>query len=403
MTLGVKDRNLTKTSLKSAVVLRTDDYLFMQYLVDGKLWFMDIETAMSEEASFVGNVYKGKVKNTTVNGMTFVDVGIGEDVMIGGTDFSDGEHVLLQIVADKHDGKAMKGSLKIELSSSLVFLEASAKKKAVKNPYHLIKYSKELSEERVKELKKFEKDALNLIGAIDEIRGIVWRTNAENKGNDHVLKDFSETLSKWNNLRKTFATKIGVGLLMKANGRAENFVNNYLPHADVLLTNDKAMCEMAKNAYGIQTHYFSNSDFFDFENLADELKVLGEDRVCVNDDINFKIDYTEACTFIDVNSGGFKKGRDAELTKLQINLIASSEILRQISLRNIGGPIIIDFISLGDLDTSILLEKLVEESKNDRQKTIIYPEITNLGMVEMERKRTFKLTNPKDFEIIFSE
>lgn len=400
----MKERSLKTISGKSAVILKTDDYLFMQYLIDGKPWFMDIErTKPQGNESLVGNIYKGKVKNTTINGMTFVDVGIGEDVMIGGADFSEGDYVLLQIVADPHDGKTLKGSLKIEFSSSLVFLEASAKKKAVKNPHHLIKHSKELSAERVKELKKCENDVLNMLDTVEEIRGIVWRTNAQNKDNDCVLKNFAETLSRWKNVRKDFATKIGPGLLLEANGKADNFVNNYLPHADVLLTNDLEFCEIAKNVYNITTHLFENADFFDFEAFAEELEVLGEDRVCVNEDVNFKFDFAEACTFVDVNSGGFKKGRDTELTKLKINLIASSEILRQISLRNVGGPIIIDFISLKECDSSVLLEKLVEESKNDRQKTTIFPEITNLGMVEMERKRTFKLTNPKDFEIMFSE
>lgn len=396
--------SLEKNSLRSAVVLKTDDYLFMQYLIDGKPWFMDIErTKPLENESLVGNVYKGKVKNTAINGMAFVDVGLDEDVMIGGADFSEGEQVLLQIVADRHDGKVMKGSLKIEFSSPLVFLETSAKKKAVKNPNHLFKHSKELTAERVKDLRKCEEEALRLIDTLEEIRSVVWRTSAESKNNEAVLKDFSETLSRWKSVRKAFATKIGVGLLSKAKGKAWNFLNNYLPHADVLLTNDEEIFELAKNKFNVQTRLFDNTDFFDFEILAEDLKSLSEERVSVNDDVNFKIDYTEACTFIDVNAGGFKKGRDAELTKLQINLLASSEIMRQISLRNVGGPIIIDFISLKESDSSLLLEKLNEESKKDRQKTIIYPETTRLGMVEMERKRTFKLTDPKDFEIMFSK
>lgn len=396
--------DLKKTKGRGAVVLKTADYVFMQYLVDGKPWFMDIETfAPQDEVSTVGNIYKGKVTNTTINGMTFVDVGIGEDVMLNGTDFVDGEYLLVQIIADKHDGKALKGTSKITFSSSLVFLEASTRKKNVKNLYNLIRYSKELSLSKVKTLRKREKDIVSLFESNGEIRGLTIRTNAENKETDEVLQDISETLAKWQDIRKIFSTKIGVGLIKKSDGKFTSFVNTYLPHADFLVTNDNLLGDIAKSRYQIPVNVFDNSDFLNFADVENELRVMSESRVDVTENINFKIDYTEACTFIDVNSGGFKKGRDEEFTKLQVNLIASKEILRQISLRNISGPIIIDFISLVESEVQSLFDTLEAESKNDRQKTIIYPEITHLGMVEMERKRTYRLFNPSDFEIMFSK
>lgn len=400
----MKNFDYKKTNGKGAVVLKTTDYVFMQYLVDGKPWFMDIERLNSPDGnSLVGNIYKGKVTNTTVNGMTFVDVGIGEDVMLNGTDFVDGEYLLIQIIADKHDGKTFKGSSKLTFPSSLVFLETSMRKKAVKNPYRLIRYSKELSDSRIKSLRKCEKDIVRLFEPEDEIRGVIIRTNVENNDNDQLVQDFSETISKWKEVRKAFATQVGVGLIMNADGKYANFVNTYLPHADFLVTNHSFSSEIAKKRFNIPTYYFDNSDFMDFGALERELKALGESRVEVTENINFKIDHTEACTFIDVNSGGFKKGKNEELTKLQINLIASKEILRQISLRNISGPIIIDFISLSESEVQPLIETLVAESKNDRQKTIIYPEITRLGMVEMERKRTYRMIDLKAFEIMFAK
>lgn len=396
--------DLKKMKGKGAVVLKTADYVFMQYLVDGKPWFMDIEIlAPQNEISAVGNIYKGKVTNTTINGMTFVDVGIGEDVMLNGTDYANGEYLLVQIIADKHDGKALKGTSKITFASSLVFFEASTRKKNVKNPCNLIRYSKKLSLSKVKTLRKREKDIVSLFESNGEIRGLTIRTNAENKDTDEVLQDISETLAKWQEIRKVFSTKIGVGLIKKSDGKFTNFVNTYLPHADFLVTNDNLSSDIAKTRYQVSTTVFDNSDFLNFTDIKNELRVMSESRVEVTENINFKIDYTETCTFIDVNSGGFKKGRDEEFTKLQINLIASKEILRQISLRNISGPIIIDFISLVESEVQSLFDALAEESKNDQQKTIIYHEITHLGMVEMERKRTYRLFNPSDFEIMFSK
>ncbi len=396
--------DLKRKNGKCAVVLKTDEYILMQYLVDGKPWFMDIEDLTSkEDISIVGNIYKGKVTNTTVNGMTFVDIGIGEDVMIQGSDFFDGEYLLVQIISDKHDGKTYKGSTKLTFSGSFAFVEASVRKKNVKKLFNLIRYSKELSAERIKELKSLEQNVVDLFEPSGEIRSVIVRTNAENKDNACVLEGIAETLDNWKETRNAFSLKIGVGLIRKAEDKYNNFIKNYLPHSDFLVTNESNIFDIASKRYNIPVKFFENTEFFDFDGLAEEIGIMRNQRVAVTEKINFKIDYTEACTFIDVNSGGYKRGKDEELTKLQINLTAAKEILRQISLRNISGPIIIDFISLMDEEVPILIDALIKTSKNDRQKTIVYPETTKLGMVEMERRRTYKLFDPDVFDIVFSK
>ena len=61
------------------------------------------------------------------------------------------------------------------------------------------------------------------------------------------------------------------------------------------------------------------------------------------------IDYAEALTVIDVNSGSFiGRGRGARLedTITKTNLEAADEVVRQLRLRDIGGIIVIDFIDM---------------------------------------------------------
>ena len=61
------------------------------------------------------------------------------------------------------------------------------------------------------------------------------------------------------------------------------------------------------------------------------------------------IDYTEAMTVIDVNSGSFTgrgKGARLEDTISKTNLEAAEETVRQLRLRDIGGIIVIDFIDM---------------------------------------------------------
>jgi ribonuclease G len=75
-------------------------------------------------------------------------------------------------------------------------------------------------------------------------------------------------------------------------------------------------------------------------------------------------------------------------TILKTNLEAAKEIAYQLRLRNIGGIIIIDFIDMDrEGDREKVYQFLEESLKKDRQKTSIF-KISELGLVEMTRKRT---------------
>jgi ribonuclease G len=99
------------------------------------------------------------------------------------------------------------------------------------------------------------------------------------------------------------------------------------------------------------------------------------------------IEQTEALTAIDVNTGRFVGKHNLEDTILKTNLEAVREVAYQLRLRNIGGLIIIDFI---DMEKEAHREKvhmaLEEALKGDRAKTNIL-KISELGLVEMTRKR----------------
>jgi ribonuclease G len=100
------------------------------------------------------------------------------------------------------------------------------------------------------------------------------------------------------------------------------------------------------------------------------------------------IDENEALTAIDVNTGKFVGQRNLEDTILKTNLEAVKEIVYQIRLRNIGGIIIIDFIDMEKSDNRENVFHALEEAlKADRSQTNIL-KISELGLVEMTRKRT---------------
>jgi ribonuclease G len=101
------------------------------------------------------------------------------------------------------------------------------------------------------------------------------------------------------------------------------------------------------------------------------------------------IDYAEALTVIDVNSGSFigrGKGARLEDTITKTNLEAADEVVRQLRLRDIGGIIVIDFIDMARArNRDAVLKTLRHALDEDRTKTFVV-EISPLGLVEMTRQ-----------------
>jgi ribonuclease G len=100
------------------------------------------------------------------------------------------------------------------------------------------------------------------------------------------------------------------------------------------------------------------------------------------------IDQSEALTAIDVNTGRYVGRRDLEETVLRTNLEAVKEVVHQLRFRNIGGLIIIDLIDMESAENREKVYRALQEAiRYDKAKTNIL-KISELGLVEMTRKRT---------------
>ncbi|MDP9441135.1 MAG: ribonuclease E/G, partial [Actinomycetota bacterium] len=99
------------------------------------------------------------------------------------------------------------------------------------------------------------------------------------------------------------------------------------------------------------------------------------------------IERTEALTVIDVNTGKNVGTSNLEETVFRNNLEAAEEIARQLRLRDIGGIIVIDFI---DMEIKPNREQVMrafrEALARDKTRTQVF-DISELGLVEMTRKR----------------
>ncbi len=135
-------------------------------------------------------------------------------------------------------------------------------------------------------------------------------------------------------------------------------------------------------------YYPGERPIFDLYSVEDEIQKALSRKVQLKSGGYVIIDQTEAMTTIDINTGAFVGHRNLEETIFKTNLEAARAISRQLRLRNLGGIIIIDFIDMEDTEHQRqvlrMLEKMLER---DHAKTKITG-VSELGLVEMTRKRT---------------
>jgi len=102
------------------------------------------------------------------------------------------------------------------------------------------------------------------------------------------------------------------------------------------------------------------------------------------------IEYTEAMTVIDVNTGKYSGNKKQAEAIRMVNMEAGKEIARQLRLRNLSGIILVDFIDMKDpKDQTELMEALRGFVKSDPVKTTVV-DMTQLNLVELTRKKEKK-------------
>jgi len=134
--------------------------------------------------------------------------------------------------------------------------------------------------------------------------------------------------------------------------------------------------------------YCGTEPLFDQHGIEPAISRALERRVWLKSGGYIVIDQTEALTTIDVNTGRFVGKRNQEETVLKTNLEAAREIVDQLRIRNLGGIIIVDFIDMVDPENRQRVTEAFDAAlKQDKMRSNIL-KISELGLVEMTRKRT---------------
>ena len=140
-------------------------------------------------------------------------------------------------------------------------------------------------------------------------------------------------------------------------------------------------------------HYTARAPIFDHYGIEESLRSALGRKVPLRSGGYLIIDQHEALTSIDVNTGSFVGTKGLEQTVTQNNLEATKEIAHQLRLRNIGGIIVLDYVDMErEENRRRVWNALHEALATDRSRCNV-TKISELGLVEMTRKRTRESLN----------
>ncbi len=405
-------------------------------LKDGKLIELHKE---EEDTKFaVGDIFLAKIRKT-VPGLNaaFVNVGYEKDAFLHYHDLGPKVLSLLKFVKRVSTGKLKEYSLKdfpfekeIDKNggiNSALKSNQSILVQIVKEPISTKgpRISSELSiagryivlvpfSERVSVSQKIESKAEKdrLIRLIKSIRpkgfGVIIRTVAEGKKVAELDRDLQNLTDRWMAMCKKLRgahhpskvlSELDRGASILRDIFNDSFSAIHIDDETLYLQIKDYVQEIAPKQEGIVKLYDSKVPIFEKFGIERQIKTSFGKTVSGSRGAYLVIEHTEAMHVIDVNSGNrSNKSKSQEETALEVNLIAASEVARQLRLRDMGGIIVIDFIDMGNAaNRKKLYNHLREEMKDDRAKHKILPP-SKFGLIQITRQRVRPEMNIKTAE-----
>ncbi len=364
---------------------------------DGRL--AEIYFERPGKQSYLGDIYRAKVENVVPgmdaafidfglekNGFLYVDEVETEEGRRRGRRIADvlrpGQEITVQVMKDPMGSKGARLTTHLSLAGRYLVYVPGGSGAGV---------SRRLGQSERERLRDLSKELR------PRNAGLIVRTHAEGKDLEDLRRDLQYLSRLWSRLKKKAET-------VKAPGLVYDEVDVALEVARDLFndTCERMLVDDERRFKGIKTYlekiapdlaarvelYTGDQPLFEAHGVEEQIARALERRVPLPSGGNLVIDYTEALTVIDVNSGRFTAGRSLEETILRTNMEAAREVVRQLRLRDIGGIIVIDFIDMAHVrNREAVLAKLEAELETDRTKTYVV-ELSPLGLVEMTRQNT---------------
>lgn len=377
------------------------------FLEDGRLTEYFIQK--DDYSRINGNIYKGKVENI-LPGMesAFVNIGLQKNSFLYVNDLREFEEKFLDGI--KNSDKPIEDILKVGDNVVVQILKEPRGTKGARVTTHYTIPGKYLvlmpNNDYIGISKKIkdENERERLEGILKDIKpdeiGVIIRTDAQGKSELHFEREMEYLVKKWQEIEsKMNGANIG-DILYEDNNLIKRVVRDVFSNdVDELVVNDEKsywdlidyVGAFSDNSLNTKIKlYREKEDIFEHYNINKELDQALDSVVWLDCGGYLVIEKTEALISIDVNTGKNIGIHNLEETVFETNLEAAREIPRQLRLRNLSGIIIIDFIDMriDDDKKSVLLELEKNLSKDRIKNNIVH--FTDLGLVEMTRKRIGK-------------
>ena len=354
------------------------------YAKDGFLHYHDLGAQLLSLNKFIKGVSTGKIKDYTLKNFK-LENDIDKNGSIADV-LKSGQKTLVQIVKEPISTKGPRLSSEISIAGRFMVLVPFSNRVSVSQKIINIE-----EKERLKRL-------------ITSIKpkgfGVIIRTVAENKKVAELDKDIQNSLDRWivmcKKIKSIKADQTPVKVLSELNRASsilrdvfnDSFTNIVANDETLFLEIKEYLQEIAPTKEGIVSLYKSQVPIFEKFGIERQIKTSFGKTVSMSKGAYLVIEHTEALHVIDVNSGNrSNKTSSQEDTALEVNLIAASEIARQLQLRDMGGIIVVDFI---DMQTAENRQKLFEHLKTemafDKTKHKILPP-SKFGLVQITRQR----------------
>ncbi|MBD7976064.1 MULTISPECIES: ribonuclease G [Pseudomonas] len=364
----------------------------------------EVHVERTQKRGIVGNIYKGKVVRV-LPGMqaAFVDIGLERAAFIHASEIStregsavepisalvhDGQSLVVQVTKDPIGSKGARLTTHLSIPSRyLVYMPRTS---------HVGISLKIEGEDERERLKQVVADCVAIEG-IQQSGGFILRTAAEGAGSDEILADIRYLHRLWDQIGGQTQTASAPSVIYEDLPLALRTLRDLVhPRIEKIRIDSREtfqkvsqfVVELMPEIADRLEHYPGERPIFDLYGVEDEIQKALERKVLLKSGGYLIVDPAEAMTTIDVNTGAFVGHRTLEETIFKTNLEAAMSIARQLRLRNLGGIIIIDFIDMEDEEhRRQVLRTLEKQVERDHAKTNIIG-ITELGLVQMTRKRT---------------
>jgi ribonuclease G len=405
----------------SLIVINADGPETRVALVEGGL-LGELYIERKRERGIAGNVYKGRVERV-LPGMqaAFINIGLEKSAYIhvsdvrgtpddlkrlfatgeqrGGSDDDDGPHVA--------NGARIEELLKegqeiiVQVTKEPISTKGPRTTRYISLPGRHLVFMPTVDHIGISRRISSDKERRRLREIIEQMRppgsGFIVRTVAEGVPEKDLRADMDFLIKLWNEVvRKTETSRCPSLIYSDLDLLLRTVRDLFTADVEKMIIDSRSEYDRVKKFIanfmpdfaGRIELYEGAEPIFDGYGIEIEIDRALERKVWLKSGGYLIVDEMEALTAVDVNTGRFVGKKSLEDTITQTNLEAAREVAEQLRVRSIGGMIVVDFI---DMDRASNRDKVMRAFndflKKDRNKASV-TRISELGLVEMTRKRT---------------